>query len=174
MFIRIKNINKQKYAYLVENDWTKKGSRQKVKKYLGKIIKLEKEKEIKKLDFEKIKKRSFEKITLILVEKELLEHGFLKKEKSKYESEYTHGDIIASINTKSKIFSLNKKKKNIVLEFNEGFLCPDSVNELIKLNGYGKEEQVGLRLANALVECGIKTPKEIFITLFNKKFRRLD
>lgn len=39
MFIRTKKIKNKEYAYLVENKWTKKGSRQKVKKYLGKIIK---------------------------------------------------------------------------------------------------------------------------------------
>jgi hypothetical protein len=39
MFIRAKKIKNKEYAYLVENIWTKKGSRQKVKKYLGKITK---------------------------------------------------------------------------------------------------------------------------------------
>lgn len=38
MFVRTKKIKNKEYAYLVENEWTSKGTRQKVKKYLGKII----------------------------------------------------------------------------------------------------------------------------------------
>ena len=36
-YIRIKKIQKQEYAYLVESINTEKGPRQKVKQYLGKI-----------------------------------------------------------------------------------------------------------------------------------------
>ena len=36
MFVRVKNIKGRPYAYLVENEWTPWGSRQKVAKYLGK------------------------------------------------------------------------------------------------------------------------------------------
>ena len=52
VYIRIKRINKFKYAYLVESFQTDKGSRQKVKKYLGRVYGLERKKElIESLDF---------------------------------------------------------------------------------------------------------------------------
>ena len=41
MFVRVKNIKGRKYAYLVENEWTPWGSRQRVTKYLGKLVSLE-------------------------------------------------------------------------------------------------------------------------------------
>src|SRR3989344_5502046 len=45
MFVRVKNIKGRKYAYLVENEWTPWGSRQRVTKYLGKLISVERAKE---------------------------------------------------------------------------------------------------------------------------------
>ena len=37
-FVRTKTINNEQYAYLVNNKWTKKGSRQKSVQYLGKVF----------------------------------------------------------------------------------------------------------------------------------------
>jgi len=45
-FIRTKRIKGHKYAYLVRNYWTKKGSRQKSKKYLGRVVEFPKVKDI--------------------------------------------------------------------------------------------------------------------------------
>ncbi|MBI2580887.1 hypothetical protein HYV85_03700 [Candidatus Woesearchaeota archaeon] len=44
VFIRIKRISGKEYAYLVANNWTGSGPRQKVSKYLGKVIRPEKAK----------------------------------------------------------------------------------------------------------------------------------
>ena len=41
-FVRVKRINGGTYAYLVENSWTRKGTRQKVSRYLGKVHAVEK------------------------------------------------------------------------------------------------------------------------------------
>ena len=41
MFVRKKKVKKNIYGYLVESKYTKKGSRQKVKKYLGRVFETE-------------------------------------------------------------------------------------------------------------------------------------
>jgi hypothetical protein len=40
MFFRIKKIKGKEYAYLVENEWKKNSSRQKVKQYIGRVYRL--------------------------------------------------------------------------------------------------------------------------------------
>ena len=40
-FFRIKKIKGKEYTYLVENEWKRKGSRQKVKGYLGRIYRFD-------------------------------------------------------------------------------------------------------------------------------------
>ena len=37
VFFRIKKIKGKEYAYIVENEWKRKSSRQKVKGYIGKV-----------------------------------------------------------------------------------------------------------------------------------------
>ena len=41
-FVRVKKISGSEYAYLVENTWTERGTRQRVGKYLGRIYKPDK------------------------------------------------------------------------------------------------------------------------------------
>ena len=89
-FIRKKKIKNREYAYIVENRWrkrvgkgSKKGARQQVKGYLGRVFKLEPKKEI---DFfshfcsdgveEYVKANDKKVIILDLVKFELLRHGF--------------------------------------------------------------------------------------------------
>ena len=92
MFIRIKKIKKYEYAYLVVNKWTKKGPRQKSKKYLGRCVRLEKVKDLDfkehfKLNEDKIEKlvhgNSTKKVLGKLMEFELLRHGFEYDRKTK-------------------------------------------------------------------------------------------
>ena len=60
-FLRVKNVNGQKYAYLVENKWYKRGHkgkgrgpRQKVMRYLGRVY-----------SFDKAQNRKFTKLLRI-------------------------------------------------------------------------------------------------------------
>src|SRR3989338_4061497 len=41
MFFRIKKIKGKEYVYIVENSWNRKGSRQKVKGYIGRVYRFE-------------------------------------------------------------------------------------------------------------------------------------
>ncbi len=77
-------------------------------------------------------------------------------------------------NTNKKIINdknINNKKliktKKIVIAMNEGFFCNETVKKLYG-SFYGTEKEVGLKLAKAFVEAGLKVPEEVFIGVFEK------
>ena len=92
MFIRSKKIKGKRYAYIVKNKWTRKGPRQRVKGYLGRIYKPEMVKEIDFIEFvgvsinEYIDGSDKGKIIRDLVKWELVKHGF-KEEGTVFVSE---------------------------------------------------------------------------------------
>lgn len=153
MFVRIKKVKEKEYAYLVENIWTSKGSRQKVKDYLGKIKRLQKikdeQKEIKKEYKESIKE---------LIKKELINHGF--KESG---SELIFEEIKANIND----LTIKENSRKVVLAMNEGFMCETTLKRLMSFILQGEEKEAGTKLANLLTEAGTKLNDEEFIKLYN-------
>jgi len=180
-FIRVKNIGKNgqnyRYAYLVENKWRKrikcgkKGSRQKVSKYLGKVLKLERVSEIEFFDFLKVNdpteylKKTKVELIEDLINYELTNIGFksqngiLKKE-----------NLLFNIKEK-KFVGLKTKENRVVIEMNEGFFCSYTLRRLVnfrKDNSYVDEHLVGVELAKAFLEAGVRVPKEVFIEFFNK------
>ncbi len=171
MFIRIKNVkNKQgkiyPYAYLVDNKWYKrgtknkgKGSRQKVTKYLGRVYEFD---VLKEEDFfsynnienynEYIKKNNRRKIINDIIKWELYRHAISKDE---FEVDY--------INSK-----ITKNKKKASIKINEGILNSFTWKRLINFKFSGKQREDGINLAKFFVEAGLEVPKEIFIGLFSK------
>lgn len=175
MFIRIKKIKKFEYAYKVKNVWSKKGTRQKVKGYLGRVYKFEKTKDIAFPDFiskikkiknvnEYIKKSKFNDIVLDLVKWEFFRHGF-----NVTNSKYRNKKIILEIKDNS-IFN---KKKEVVLMINDGFLCGETIKNLLNFKAKEEEEEIGIDLANVFVGAGIGIEKDVFVKLFEKYFHAL-
>lgn len=179
-FIRVKEIGKKngkkyRYAYLVENKWRKrlkggkKGSRQKVSKYLGKVLNFDKVKEMSFFEFINVKENSAylesskDKIVNDLVKYELFLRGFedlneiLEKEK-----------IIFDLKQK-RFVDLGGKEEKVVLEMNEGFLCKYTIGKLLKFKAKGDDErEIGIELAKTFLETGLNVPKEIFVGYFGK------
>lgn len=184
VFIRTKRIKKKSgnvytYAYLVENKWKKrakgkKKSRQKVKAYLGRVHKLEKETELDFLellsinDVEKyVDSKDKKDIIIDLVKYELLKHGF-----DEVGSLVSNGDIFFDLDKiEFSVLEDDKHKKGIVLELNEGFLCKETLRSLTNFYAEGTEEEIGYKYAKAFVESGIAVPKEVFVGLFGKLFK---
>src|SRR3989344_1091867 len=85
VFVRIKRISGKEYGYLVTNSWTGSGPRQKVAKYLGRVIRPQKAKSEPLGAFlgltsendlkEWIRKSSFGEIAAVLLRLELRNHG---------------------------------------------------------------------------------------------------
>ena len=151
-FVRVKKLKGKEYAYLVENTWQDKGSRQKVKAYLGRVIKPLRQKE----GLVDVAGMQFQDAVIALIKQELLNHGFGEN----LELEKVKADLLNK--------SFISGSRNVVLALNEGFLCTHTITEVLDFKSAGYEEQVGAKLATALVEAGLKLPKDVFVALFEK------
>ena len=167
-FIRTKKVKGNEYAYIVRNKWKKKdkGTRQKVKAYLGRVYRLSPINEVKFEDSiscgldEYLEKTNRQRIIKDLVRYELLKHGFVKRGKV-----HVNGECIVDIE-KKKVY--NSRKSKAALGINEGFLCNYYLRRLLRFDESGEEEEVGYKLAKLFVESGIAIPQEVFIAYFNK------
>ncbi len=142
MFVRTKKIKNHEYAYLVKNEWTKKGARQKVKKYLGRIIR---PKRIKPNSYKIDPDKSFEDNIKSLITHELSNHNIQKPEKES-----------------------NTKRQKIVIALNEGFLSEETIQQLLNLKTSPdkRPDKEGEKLATSLLEAGLSLTGEQFSKLF--------
>ena len=163
MFIRIKKFGKKEYAYLVENKWTYKGSRQKVSKYLGRVAKPEK---IKDEVFNFNPEKRGEEIIRDLVKWQLLNHGF----EEIAQNLFCFSDMFVDLN-ENKVF-LKKKQENLqgAVKINDAFLCDTTLKNLFNIKVEGELEDSGRKFAEAFSLAGIPVQKEIFVELFRKVY----
>ncbi len=182
-FIRVKEIGKKgkkyRYAYLVSNVWRKrlkggkKGSRQKVSKYLGKVINFDKEKDRKNIgffEFVNIKENaeylenSKARIIRDLTRYELFIRGFGER-KGRMEREGFGFDL----RQRKFVDDSGEEEEKIVVEMNEGFLCKYTIAKLLNFKSkLDDEREIGIELAKAFLEAGFNVPKEVFIGYFEK------
>lgn len=162
MFFRIKKIKGKEYAYIVENEWHKKGSRQKVKGYIGRVYRFNLLNNVGFLEYFKIQdiqnyieNNDKNKIINDLIEWELFRFGINKQE--------------FSIDLNS--IKIQYKKRNVALLINDGFMCNLTLKNLLDFKAEGDESLDGYRLARAFVEAGIKVPQELFVGLFGKLYK---
>ncbi len=165
VFVRIKRISGKEYGYLVANSWTGSGPRQKVSKYLGRLIRPERaksealqaflgltaEQELKQW----IGKSSFKEIATALIKLELSNHGI--------SCSSDKNDL--KINVEKAEF-LDDKGKPVVFALNDGFLCSHTAKKLLEYDA--EADYSGYDLADSLTAVGIAVEKEVFITLFGK------
>ena len=171
-FFRIKKIKGREYAYRVENKWHKtaksvgnlqginpRGSRQKVKDYVGSAYRFDLKNNVDFIQFMKIENiemyiNNNQKNSIIydLIEWEFFKFGINKEE-----------FLIDMDNS-----TIQKKKKNVALLINDGFMCNLTLKNLLEFRLEGDEEIYGYRLARVFVEAGIQVPQEVFVGLFDK------
>lgn len=172
MFIRTKKIKGKDYAYLVRNVWRKrikngkKGSRQKVSKYLGKVHRFEK---IADNDFFKlfnvndiakyIEFRGQKGVIKDLIKLELINRGF------KEGKILVNSDV--QFNMENLAFIRDGKEAKAVIEMNEGFLCKETISKVINFKA-GDEEREGMNLADAFVSAGLAVPEEVFVEYYKR------
>ena len=160
-FLRIKRIRGKEYAYLVENEWKRKSSRQQVKDYLGRVYRFDLRNDIDFSQFIKgvdikdyISKNGKNEVVKDLIEWELFKFGINKQE--------------FSLDLDNKKFQ--KGNKNIVIFVNDGFMCSYTLRNLIEFTPEGDEELDGFRFAKAFVDAGVKVPRDVFVGLCQKLF----
>jgi hypothetical protein len=157
-FVRIKKIKGSEYGYLVENTWTAKGSRQKVKAYLGKIIKPVKSAE---LPAPELKETSYSDAVRAVAKWTLLQYGFQEGSQSML----MQGTVLADL---AELKVINRTNP-AVIAMHEGFLCQHTLQQAVGFIPSGNtEEIVGKELANVLLEAGLSVPHEIFVQIFEK------
>lgn len=154
-FIRTKKIKQYTYAYLVENIWTSNGSRQKSKKYLGRVFFFPKVRDL--LDNSLVpKEKTRTNILREVVSRTLLEHGFAIQNKKAKKSE-----IIMDLET----FSMVQKNGRLAaLAINNGILSTETI---ARVYNYKKsEDKEGYLLAKYCVEAGLLLPHKHFVALY--------
>lgn len=162
VFFRIKKIKGKEYAYIVENEWKRRGSRQKVKGYIGRVHRFELKNNVDFLKYFKI---------------ENVQNYIENNEKNKIVNDLIEWETFKfSINKQEFLIDLNnaklqKNKRNAALLINEGFMCNLTLKSLLEFKPEGDEQGDGYRLARAFVEAGIKVPQDIFIGLFSKLYK---
>ncbi len=157
-FVRIKKIKGSEYGYLVENTWTSKGSRQKVKGYLGKIIKPAKATDISAPD---LKELTYADALKAITKWTLLQHGFQEGAASML----MHATVLADLQQGRFV----NKTNPAVIAMNEGFLCNHTFQEALGfIPSSNIEEILGKELASVLLEAGLSVPHEVFVQLFEK------
>jgi hypothetical protein len=157
-FVRIKKIKGSEYGYLVENTWTNKGSRQKVKAYLGKIIKPAKAAEHPIPD---LKELSYADAVKAVAKWTLKQHGFQEGSNSML----MQGTVLADL---GELKVINKTNPAVVA-MHEGFLCQHTLQDAIGfIPSSNIEETIGKELAGVLLEAGLSVPQDVFVQLFDK------
>tara|TARA_Y100000034_G_C6866933_1_gene395254 strand:+ start:672 stop:1121 length:450 start_codon:yes stop_codon:yes gene_type:complete len=147
-FIRTKIINGKEYAYLVETQKTNKGPRQRVKQYLGSIIKV---------------KGNLEQNNSIVGNGR---KDFLLKflEKTINKQELKRLNII-----QKKLSFFKKNNKEVVLKTNEGHLCSFTLNRILNFRKTNNLQNDGYKLAKYFLQAGLNVTKEEFIEFYTKK-----
>lgn len=173
MFIRIKKINKQEYAYLVENKWRKNRKnkvRQKTLKYLGRVYKLEKSAKKETRNLGGYNNSDSGKIILELIKLELFNHDFKQLGRFIFEKNDFHVNLV-----KKKVTN-KKTKKDICLEINNNFLCSYTLRKLLNFSPKPSltKLQIGKQLANSFESAGIIVPKEVFVIVAQKILKNVE
>lgn len=155
MFVRVKTIKGKRYGYKVVNKWTKKGARQRVKGYLGRVHDFDKTGE--EVFDENIEGLSSKKILRKLTKWELLRHEF--KDEGVMKRDGIEVDLKAG--------KISCKGRKCCLEMNEGFMCDDTLKGLFNCKPKGDEDEVAYQLANICLEAGLMPPKPILNVVYN-------
>lgn len=169
MYIRVKKLKNQEYAYLVENKWSrvKMAPRQRFVKYLGKIHTPSRVYEhtlqtrFNVVDNENyIRKTPFKEILKDIIAVELFNHNF-------YFKKFYYNDKCYVDLTNLKVY--DEKLTPCVVKLNEGFICDYSLDKLFKyLPSTDDEMKIGKELASSLLNLGIKLDPAIFVLLCKK------
>ncbi|MFA6888253.1 MAG: hypothetical protein WC254_02035 [Candidatus Woesearchaeota archaeon] len=166
MFVRIKKIKGNSYAYLVENSWNDKKARQKVKQYLGRVHEVEKVKDVPFEEFSKLT-QEYKSIVSALMEWSLFQYGFTKDPLIQKKWIYDNGKIVGDPET----FKITSGKNNVTLKINEGYMNEYTLKEILNIDITKQEQHVaGTKLAKVFVNAGISIPHDVFIELFQRVY----
>ena len=156
MFVRLKKIKGNFYAYHVENKRINGKVKQTSKKYLGKAIIPKKHRsqdfnDFIKKDYKEYSKKDYKKIIFDLIKFELDNYNLVK----------------IDVNLEKPI--IEKDNMPVVIKLNDGFLYSQTIKNLLDFKPANDDNYlVGKEFAELFVKAGINIPKELFVELFEK------
>ncbi len=141
MFVRIKRIKGKPYAYLVENVWKDGSSRQRVKRYLGRVI--------------QVRDQSAPSVPPSVKGDDLIWH-LIGEELAPL------GDVRIDISKRK----VTRDGQEVVLALNGGFLCSYTVKQVFRALNVTGEDHPGTALAEAFSRAGLRIPQDRFVSLY--------
>ncbi|MGM5479968.1 MAG: hypothetical protein ACQESC_00745 [Nanobdellota archaeon] len=159
-FVRAKTVRKKRYAYLVENKWSKGKVCQKVKKYLGPIYSVPSREQ--PLYFDLDITQSARACLRDVTAKDFESRGF-----SRNKNCLTYNSISINLMT-GKIV---KGSTSIVLDVDGRFLHSSLLRDfLCSVDPEFEGEKRGYVLAKKCSDCGIAVDKTVFVELYKKLY----
>lgn len=156
VYIRVKRINAKPYAYLVES----KNSRQKVKKYLGRVYELEPK--VLNLENRIVRGRRKEDFLLKLTLRELGNLGFRVKGAKHHCKNFMFCPKKFTLRKKTK----SKTVKETVISLNDGHLSSFTLQRILNFEK-SKDLRVDAELlAKYFLEAGFQISRENFINYY--------
>lgn len=161
MFVRLKHRGTKEgtqktYAYVVASRYTKRGPRQRVKKYLGRVHVFQKQKTM-----EWSVRKTFLGTIEEMIINELKMHGFQKKKEGIWQNKGVYVDMQLKV-------IKDDAGNNICIAINQGILCSYTLNQLFHTSCKHKEnKKLGKWLGKALIEAGLSIKPNDFLQLFN-------
>jgi len=163
MYIRTKTRTNRSgktytYAYLAEMRQIRSKSKQRVKKYLGRVYVVERTSREKSTFVQS----SIAEMLREIMKTELKNHGFQEKG-----LKYALNDLEIDLETKTIINTATKKKACIQL--NQGILCDETLTSLLEYK-IPKEniQRIGKDFAKKAIESGLEASNEAIIEVFKK------
>ena len=179
MFIRIKTRKNSQgisssYAYLVSSRYRKKGVKQKISKYLGKVHSFERVKNVSLQEYLKedptayINKKPLKTSFASLLRHELENHNFIKLSGNRL----INSNILVNLSTReAKDIATGKP---ICLSLNDGFLADYTLSRLLNFKApEALDKEIGKEMAKRLIGAGILLDEQIFVLLFQKLQKEL-
>ncbi|MEM3370807.1 MAG: hypothetical protein QXW00_01415 [Candidatus Woesearchaeota archaeon] len=178
-FIRVKGHGRHRYAYLVSEKWTKDGPRQSVSEYLGKVFDVQRNYEPSLTISDET---TFKKAILKITAEELLACGFSEEREGFFIKDVDKKTTLQAELSEEKVrFTVRKGSKReaeCVLKANEGFICKQTITELLTAlrfkqesqegNEFTSEPELGRILARLIINAGLKVSPDTFVMLYEK------
>jgi hypothetical protein len=153
MFVRTKRIGGKEYAYLVRNEWTPAGPRQKVAGYAGRVHRASRA----PANRPALAATAFPALVRELSRRELIAHGFTDDNGA-----LRSGGVLADLTAGS----IRAGRAKCAIAMHEGFLCDATLGQLLALKPEGHEGRDAEALVTALLAAGLKAAGDELATLY--------
>jgi len=170
VYIRKKTITNKKtgktytYAYAVKNTWRKRGARQKVLAYMGKVHTYPKKHSFSFFEHQGLLHEEARSHFLATSNANTLIRTVIEWELDRHE-------IPPKFTINFSTPKVAQDHKPATLELNKGLLSSYTLRKLIRFRRSIDERETMYALAKSFVEAGLDVPQQVIISFFNKIYK---